>query len=481
MSQKQIADNGQRTACGVVELEPAIIVIFGITGDLSTRYLLPALYHLMSDQLLHDKTQIIGISRQDVSIDELLTKTELCVLEADKVCDPIALKRLRASLSMFHMDPLNGTDYDRLLVHLNALEDHHGMCLNRLYYLSIPPGVYEPIVARLGQHGLNTSCQHGRAATRLLVEKPFGYDLASASELITATGEQFDESQIFRIDHYLAKETVQNILTFRFRNSVFASVWDGRHISAIDIIASEKIDIEGRRAFYEATGALRDIVQSHLLQLLAVTTMEQSAAAGSDSLHAAKLALLRSIEPPVPTAIRGSAIRGQYEGYRNEVGNPQSTVETFAAVKLYINNQRWAGVPMTIRTGKALNERKTEINVTFAQATDRARSNMLTFSVQPHEGIGLNLCVKRPGFDDQLESVDMDFSYARSFATTNGHPSAYERVLVDAVRGDHTLFATSDEVLASWRIIEPIINTWATSDNDLEVYQKGSLGPTAVF
>jgi glucose-6-phosphate 1-dehydrogenase len=459
------------------KLEPAIIVIFGITGDLSTRYLLPALYHLFKDNLLHEETEIIGVSRRDVSVDDLLNTTELCVLEDDKVCDPAALKRMREALSMFKMDLANGNDYDNLRNHLNALEDKHGVCMNRLYYLSIPPGVYRPIVALLGNHGLNQSCQHGNAATRLLVEKPFGYDLASARELIAETGEHFNEEQIFRIDHYLAKETVQNILTFRFHNPVFEAVWDKDNVERIDIVASEKIGVEGRAAFYEQTGALRDFVQSHLLQLLAATTMEKPENMGSSAIHKVRLKLLESVEPVPADKVAERTIRGQYDGYREEVGIPHSTVETYATLQLFIDNERWRGVPMRISTGKALNERNTEINVIFRQPDDGKHTNMLTFSIQPSEGIGINLCVKRPGFDDQIETAGMDFSYERSFMDKQGHPSAYERVLVDAVRGDHTLFATSDEVLASWRILECVVEAWSMSAEGLRAYQKGSTGP----
>lgn len=460
------------------QLEPAIIVIFGITGDLSQRYLLPALYHLIGNDLLHEKTEIIGVSRRDVSVDELLDKTELCVLEADKVCDPASLQAMRSRLSMFKMDLGNGDDYDKLLEHLNALEDKHGICMNRLYYLSIPPGVYQPIVTLLGEHGLNASCQHGRAATRLLIEKPFGYDLVSARELITETGKQFGEEQIYRIDHYLAKETVQNILTFRFHNPIFEAIWDREHVAGITIEASEKIGVEGRAAFYEQTGALRDFVQSHLLQLLAVTTMEKPQKMTSEAIHASKLKLLEAIEPVPADKMSERAVRGQYEGYRAEVNNPDSATETFAAIKLFIENERWRRVPVTIRTGKALGEKRTEINVMFQQPEGASsHTNTLTFSVQPHEGIGINLCVKRPGLDNQIETATMDFSYERTF-DTHGHPDAYERVLVDAVRGDRTLFATSAEVLASWRVLQPVIEAWAKDAHDLHIYKQGSTGPS---
>lgn len=459
------------------QLEPAIIVIFGITGDLAQRKLLPALYHLLKDDLLHEDTEIVGVTRRDTSTDELLNKTELCVIEADNVCDPAVLKLMKQRLRMHKMDLTNGEDYEQLYTYLNSIETEHGMCMNRLYYLSIPPSVYEPIVANLGDHGLNKSCQHGRAATRLLIEKPFGYDLPSARELIAETGKHFNEQQIFRIDHYLAKETVQNILTFRFQNPIFETIWDNKHIQHIDILASEKIGIEGRANFYEQVGALRDFIQSHLLQLLATVTMEQPKHMSSEAIHASRLALLDAIEQVPADKVQELAIRGQYDGYRKEVDRPDSHTETFAALHLSIDAPRWKQVPITVRTGKALHEKQTAVTVTFKHLGDDIKhANVLTFSVQPREGIGINLYAKRPGFDNELEMVPMEFSYERSF-DDHGHPDAYERVLVDAVKGDRTLFATSEEVIASWRILQPIIEQWSKGADDLQTYKVGSNGP----
>jgi len=455
---------------------PAILVIFGITGDLAQRKLLPALYHLLKDGLLHEHTRIVGITRQDMSVDTLLGKTELCVLEADNVCDPAVIQLMREKLSMFKMDLEDPKEYQGLRTYLNGIEDDKGMCMNRLYYLAIPPGIYAPIVAHLGQEGLNQSCQHGSASTRLLVEKPFGYDETSAAELIHETGTYFNEDQLFRIDHYLAKETVQNILTFRFNNPIFEAVWTRDHVQKIEIIASEVIDIEGRANFYEQVGALRDLIQSHLLQLLAVVTMEKpDGALNSDSIHAARLALLRAIAPLEPNELAGRAIRGQYKGYKAEVGNEHTHVETFAAVKLSIENKQWQGVPIIIKTGKALDKKATEIRFTFGIDDDK-QTNILTFMVQPSEGIAIDLRVKRPGFDDTVQKVTMDFNYERSFEN-NGHPDAYERVLVDAVRGDHTLFATSQEVMAAWHILQAVVTAWTQNGDGLHVYEKGGNGP----
>lgn len=459
-------------------IEPAIIVIFGITGDLAQRYLLPALYHLIKDDLLPAQTVILGVSRRDISAEKLLEKVELCIGEVDGVCDPAAVAKLRQRLQMMHMDITGGDDYARLLTRLNDIEAAAGVCLNRLYYLAIPPQVISPIVRLLGEHGLNARCPHGTAATRLLVEKPFGYDLASAGELIADTAAYFAEPQIFRIDHYLAKETVQNILTFRLNNPIFENLWSGRFVHDIQITVSEKIGIEGRAAFYEQTGALRDMVQSHLLQLLAIVTMEPPAALTSESIHDAKLALLEAVQPLPPDTVDNYVVRGQYANYRSEVGNPESSTETFAALLLHIDSYRWRGTPVLLRTGKALEQRRTDITLRF-KSLKPGQENILSFRIQPNEGIALNLCVKKPGLADELQTVEMDFSYARSFADAHGHPDAYERVLIDAVRGDHTLFATGDEVLASWRIIQPALEAAARGQIKPETYPSGFWGPPA--
>jgi glucose-6-phosphate 1-dehydrogenase len=454
------------------ELEPAIIVIFGVTGDLAQRYLLPALYHLFKDNLLHKDTEIVGLTRQDLTAEQLFDKVELCINEVDKVCDPEALKAIQEKTSLLQFDPNKPEDYARLLEELNNTEEKHGVCMNRLYYLSIPPQVFGVVVHNLGQAGLNTSCQHGKAATRLLVEKPFGYDIKSAKELIQNTNEVFREEQVYRIDHYLAKETVQNILTFRVHNPIFADVWNREHIQHIDIRASEKIGIEGRANFYEGVGALRDIVQSHLLQLLALVTMElPKRLDDSDSIHASKQALLKSVEPAEPAR----AVRAQYATYKEEVDKPDSITETYAHLELRINNRRWKHVPITITTGKNLSEKRTDISLTFTSTEDK-QANALIFRLQPNEGIHLELCVKRPGFEHEIENAVMDFSYHDKFGEGN-HPDAYERVLVDAVRGDRTLFATSEEVLLSWKILEKVIEAWRGTQDGMQSYANGSDGP----
>lgn len=455
---------------------PAIFVIFGVTGNLAQHKLLPALYHLLKDGLLDEHTAIIGVSRKAMSVDELLSKVELCVLEENNVCDPAVLEMIRARLQTVQLDPIVPEDYDRLLETLNRIEAEQGMCMNRLYYLSIPPQVYDPVIRNLGEHHLSGGCPHKTGVARLLVEKPFGYDLVSATELVTNTAKYFTEDQIFRIDHYLAKETVQNILVFRNHNPVFSSVWDNKHVTAIDLRLSEKIGVEGRADFYDNVGALRDMVQNHLMQMLTLVTMEPLEHIDSDALHRAKQALLTSIQSVDPSI--DHVVRGQYAGYAEEVNNPGSTAETYVSLGLRIANDRWQGVPITLTTGKALDAKRTAIRLTFADEKQPDIMNRLTFRIQPEEGIDVVLTVKRPGFAHQTEHVHMDFSYAAAFGNP-AHPDAYERVLIDALRGDHSLFATSDEVLESWRILEPILAAWQQNSSDLLRYEPGSTGPEA--
>lgn len=456
-------------------LEPAIIIIFGITGDLAQRYLLPSLYHLMKDGLLPEPTQIIGVTRGTVSTQQLFEKVELCVNEIDNVCDPAALKAMHERTTMFQMDLDDPEAYDALLNKLNSLEEKKGVCMNRLYYLSIPPQAYLPVIRLLGERGLNASCQHGRAATRLLVEKPFGFDLDSAKKLIDETSKTFAEEQIFRIDHYMAKETVQNILTFRFQNPIFEALWDNRHVKSIEISAKEEIGIMGRATFYEPLGALRDFIQSHLLQILGIVTMDKPEVLDSEHIHQAKQAVLERVKPVPADQVGKLTTRGQYLGYREEVKNADSVTETYAAITIFIEGQRWQNVPIKLLTGKALDERKTEIRVTFHGAPEAA-NNQLRFRIQPNEGIELDLVTKRPGYNQEVQTTAMDFSYHNDF-NNHGHPNAYERVLVDAIRGDHTLFATSQEVLASWRVVQPVLDYWAGQSDDLEFYKPGTGGP----
>jgi glucose-6-phosphate 1-dehydrogenase len=458
------------------KLDPTIIVIFGITGDLSKRYLLPALYHLIKNGLLNEQTRIVGVTRGTTTASELFEKVEDTIKQKGETSDSQALAVMKETTTMFQMDLDDPKGYDSLLEKLNSLETDQGVCMNRLFYLSIPPNAYESVIELLGERKLTESCQHGEATARLLVEKPFGYDLESAEKLIATTSKAFSEEQIFRIDHYMAKETVQNILTFRFQNPIFEALWNNQHISSITISAKEKIGVEGRAVFYEPMGALRDFIQSHLIQILGIVTMEMPQTLDSDPIHTNKQTVLEQVKPVDSQEIDQRTLRGQYEGYRQEVKNEDSVTETYAEITVGIDNPRWQNVPITMLTGKALDERKTEVCVNFYGASG-VDNNKLRFRIQPNEGIELDLITKKPGFDYDAQVTPMEFSYQKDFGD-NSQPDAYERVLVDAVRGDHTLFATSEEVLASWRIVQPVLDAWSKSGDNLKDYKQGSTGPS---
>jgi glucose-6-phosphate 1-dehydrogenase len=452
---------------------PLVLVIFGITGDLAQRKLLPALYQLARAGELPEATRIVGISRREVAKADVFHELEQFVHEAEY--DRTVENWLSGHTDMRQMDLLDRAAYETLRQELDALQTEFGPQTARLYYLSIPAQAFTPIVRLLGETGHHLAADD-QPAPRLLVEKPFGYDLSSARELIATLSEHFQENQVYRIDHYVAKETVQNILVFRFQNPLFEGVWNNRHVDHITITAHEQLDIEGRANFYEQTGALRDLIQSHLLQLLAITAMDRPARLTSTDIHHEKLRLLQAVTPIAPNAVHDRAIRGQYDGYRSEVANPDSTIETFARLTLEINTANWRGVPITLETGKALSAKRTEISVCFRQPEDSsAERNKLIFRIQPSEGITLRLETKQPGIHNTTAPADMSLDFARSF---NSRPAeAYERVIVDAIRGDQTLFASSEEVIRSWEIIENVLQQWSHGDDTLLSYTKGSDGP----
>ncbi len=453
---------------------PTALVIFGITGNLAKHMLLPALYHLLSEGLLPEKFEIVGVFRREPDIDDLLQEAEIQLLRDHDNVDPDLLAALRERIHPIKMDSTDPEGFKRMAKLLAGLEKDTGMRLNRLFYLAIPPSIFKKVIDGLSSAGLNVATD-GRAS-RILVEKPFGYDLTSAQELIDFMSARFTEEQIYRIDHYLAKETAQNILTFRFNNPLIEGIWSRQFIDHIQITAIEKIGIQGRVAFYENMGALRDFVQSHLMQLMALVMMEYPPGLTAETIHKEKLLLLESIEQIAPKHVEDIAVRGQYADYRTEVGNSETNTETFAAVKLEVANSRWGGVPVLMRTGKSVAAKATEITVVFKDRTRRdTPDNLLTIRIQPGEGISLKLLAKKPGFSTEVQPVIMDFSYASAF---DGHqPDAYERVLIDAMRGDQSLFATSAEVLASWRLIQPILDTWRAGGDAPETYVSDSWGP----
>lgn len=459
----------------MTESQPAILTVFGIRGDLARRKLLPSLYHLADAGLLPEPFRIVGVSRGQLSEDELCEQIKQTVEDNGSTSNPETIQKLKDSLSTVSLDVTKGEDYDSLKKELDRIEDELGVCLNRLFYLAIPSNLFGPLIEQLGNHGLNSGCQHEKADSQLLIEKPFGYDLESAEELTNTLGEAFTEEQIYRIDHYLAKETVQNILKFRSENPLFKGTWSREHISHIMITAAESIGIEWRTNFYEQTGAVRDLVQSHMLQLLALITMELPESDSPEAIHAAKAQLLSQVQPPADDQMAARAVRGQYDSYTQEVGNPKTQTETYAAIQLEIDNPRWDQVPILLRTGKALAEKVTEATLLYRDPERPECTNALTIRFQPNEGIVLDLRIKKPGFKDDIEHIQMDFCY--SSKSGNKHPDAYERILYDALRQDKTLFTGSQEVMEGWRIVAPILHAWETERCALHIYGSGSWGP----
>lgn len=449
---------------------PVLIVIFGITGDLAKRKLLPALYHLMRDNLLHPDTQIIGVTRQKLTKKDILAPL-VTYVQSHARPSPAALRRFKQSFHVQLLDLADVRDYRKLKQYLTELERQKPQPYRRLYYLSIPPTVFDEVVEFIGRAGLQKPAGPAKLLPALLVEKPFGYDLSSAREFIRATRRYFTERQLYRIDHYLAKEMAQNILDFRFYNPLFATIWDNRHISKVVISAFEQIGIENRARFYEQTGALRDLIQSHLLQLMSLVTMEKPRIMDSAHLHSQRLRLLRAVVPPAPYNVPELARRAQYEGYRREVGRPRSRIETYAQLQLAIDNDRWRGVPFLLRTGKAMDKKLTSVDIYFGK--DKQTQNVLTLQLQPQERVNLGVYIKSPGHGHETTRTEMFFSYNQAFKA-QAPPDAYERVLVDAINGDQTLFASSDEVLAAWRIVQPVLDEWVKSSRDLKIYTKGS-------
>jgi glucose-6-phosphate 1-dehydrogenase len=438
------------------------IVVFGITGDLSRRKLLPALYHLLRQNLLPADTKIVGISRKPLTVDKLLENVELCVLEKDKVCDPEGLKKVQKALNTVQLDPNNPDDFHELSKVLDKLDGNKQR--RRIFYMSVPARAFGDIIEQLKNAGLNDE------RSNILVEKPFGYDVQSAQDLLNLTAMAFNEQQIYRIDHYLAKETAQNLLTFRMYNPIFVPIWNSEHIARVHIRASEIIGIEGRAGFYEQTGALRDLIQSHLLQLLAITMMDMPLDMSSRSIHSSKQFFLEQLKQADPT----KATRGQYESYREEVNNDTSVVETYARIELEHNSERWEGTEIILETGKGLAEKTTEITLEFKQPHDNRR-NSLIFHIQPNEGITLDLMVKAPGFANHMHQAALQFKYKDYY--DGPQVEAYERVLMDAVRGDQALFASDKEVLATWNVLQPILDYWQSNEDDLLFYPLGAESP----
>jgi glucose-6-phosphate 1-dehydrogenase len=474
--------------------DSCVLVIFGASGDLTKRKLIPGLYNLACQGCMNPEFEVLGIGRTPMSSEEFRKKTGVAAAKSKDTRDFSESGWADFEHRLHYMvgDINDPNFYPGLRDHLQEMEKN-GSSPNHLFYVSTPASVAGPIIEGLGAVGLNRR-DHGWA--RIVLEKPFGRDLESAQALNEVVRDVFDEKTVYRIDHYLGKETVQNILVFRFSNSLFEPVWNRNYIDYVEITAAETVGVENRAAFYEETGALRDMVANHLLQLLALTAMEPPVAFDADSVREQKVQVFRSIRPMSVDDVARFTVRGQYGsgmidgkrvlGYLEEPGvNPNSTTETYAAVKFQIENWRWAGVPFYIRTGKRLARNLTEIRVhlkptpqaLFASTSSVIDPNVITISIQPDEGISIAFDAKRPGTQVRTVTVQANFSYQTSFGSKG--PVAYETLLLDSMRGDATLFTRRDEVEAEWRIITPIEEAWAQLPTpDFPNYAAGSEGPT---
>jgi glucose-6-phosphate 1-dehydrogenase len=476
-----------------VPVHPTTLVIFGVTGDLAMRKLLPALYNLAHEGSLPERFNLIGLSRRKLS-DEEFRHSMRDSIERNSRRRPDAqvldglLRQVRYLSGSFD----DSSSYARVAQAADAFDAETGITFNRVFYLATAPDFFPVIVAALGAAGLHRGAD---SEVRVVIEKPFGTDLDSARALNRQVLEVFDERQVYRIDHYLGKETVQNLLAFRFANAMFEPVWNRNYIDSVQITAVEDIGIEDRAEYYDATGALRDLVQNHMIQLLTLLCMEPPASFSADKLRDEKVKVSQAIRPPTAEEVRRVTVRAQYgpgvsggdavPGYLDEPGVPDgSMTETYAALRLEVSNWRWAGVPFYLRTGKRLARRLTEIAVILKPIPHLAfqqsgsvgvQPNQLVLTVQPDEGVSLSLGAKIPGPRMRIRPVNMEFRYGTSFLSES--PEAYERLILDAMRGDASLFTRVDEVEASWAICDPILKAWAAMPGPLPTYPAGSAGP----
>ncbi len=476
--------------------EPCSLVIFGATGDLTHRKLIPALYHLaLENSFSSSSLKVIGVARRDKSNHEFREelKNSLSKFSRSGV-DELLWEQFSSTISYHRMefDDLEG--YLQLAKKLEEYESAHQLPANRLFYFAVAPHQFEVILKHLKESKLSRSREKGW--TRVVLEKPFGTNLETARDLNKLVHDSFPESSTYRIDHYLGKETAQNIMMLRFANPIFESLWNAQHIHHVQITAAESMGVEGRAGYYDQAGALRDMVQNHLLQLFTLIAMEPPARIDDHAIRNEKVNVLKSLRPLHGQDVFNNVVRAQYGegffnnekllGYKNESAvASDSLTETYVALHLSLENQRWRGVPFFIRSGKRMPQSLTEIVITFKSSSTHLFStqggcfpaNTLVMRMQPHEGISLNFLVKNPASKFSIQPVSMDFDYEHSFRKPN--PEAYERLLFDVIHGDPTLFARGDEVEEAWTFIDGIQRAWSTSSKDLTSYPSGTWGPEA--
>jgi glucose-6-phosphate 1-dehydrogenase len=473
--------------------DPAVMVIFGATGDLSGRKLLPALYNLAKQRSLAAGFAVVGAAMDQLTDDQFRKHASEKIHEFSRTqpVDERVLSAFLSTLAYVKVDFSKLDDFKALASKLQELDASNHIPGNRIFYCATPPATYQTITMQLQASNLNK----GDGFHRIVVEKPFGSDLQSARELTATLQKVFAEDSVYRIDHYLGKETVQNILAFRFANSIFEPVWNTNLIDHVQITVAEEIGIENRGAYYDKAGTLRDIIQNHGLQLITLTAMEPPLAFEATAVRDEKVKVLRAIRPLIGEDIDQSTVRGQYTsgwvlgeqvpGYREEKNvAAESQTETFAALRLFVDNWRWAGVPFYIRAGKRLPKRVTEIRIQFKRpphltfgrdAMKEVDPNAITLRIQPEEGISLKFGAKVPSAGLRIRSVTMDFQYVTSFLVEA--PEAYERLLLDCMIGDPTLFTRADEVEAAWKLIDPIEEAWRSGRPPLGLYASGTWGP----
>ncbi len=462
--------------------EPATIVIFGASGDLTSRKLIPALFDNFRKKRLPLGTRIVGFARTPMSNDEFRDK--MCVSAKEAMghhCEEGAWSEFASMISYCAGDLSNADDYEKLEKHLADFEgENHG----RLYYLAIAPKLYPKAVEQLGAAGMASEDQGWR---RVIIEKPFGTDLASAKALNATVHSVFDEQQVYRIDHYLGKETVQNLLVFRFANSIYEPIWNRNYVDHVQITVGETVTVGSRAGYYDKAGVLRDMFQNHMLQVLTLVAMEPPSKFEANALRDEKVKVLNAIRTPAQDLVEDYSIISQYAGYHNEPDVPgDSTTPTYAAVRLDIDNWRWRGVPFYLRSGKGLAKKTTEVQIQFlcpphmmfdADDDTTVECNRLTLTIQPDEGIHLAFQTKVPDAGMKLKPSIMDFHYSDSY-DTGAIPDAYERLLLDAIHGDASLFIRRDEIEMAWQIMDPVIAGWAArGDASIPMYKVGSWGP----